>query len=441
MGVVRREELRARLAKGLDDPQSLVITPLLTPADVFDADSVDLRLGQNFLLPRSLQQPYFCPDRKSQDTLYVELFVPLGRYLVVPAHQTVLGATLEFIKLPGDLCGEILTKSSVARTFIVIETAPWVHPEYRGCLTLEIANVSNTPVLLYPGRTIGQLVLLHLDPDLTTTKTEAGQPPISKPSPTYFGPVYPEGPKFNDPEDDLARIGVLESWTIIEKPAPTPDVYTKETRLFRARKIREVEQHLHNRLTDLGPQIGLLTESEYFVTAVVGTLDVSEPEFDPAEPPRGLVTGFIKEPNEVLGQAEGSGGVCVKPGNIRLDLGRLMRLGTPVLKTIHDRSVTSILVLALALWELATSARKELSTAEVVVFRAMWELSRGQRGLYAAEILGRSNEDFKSQSMATISENDLQLILNTLLALRCIRPSTLEEGTWLVAEDIVYEYQ
>jgi deoxycytidine triphosphate deaminase len=42
----------------------------------------------------------------------------------------------------------------------VVETAPWIHPEYRGCLTLEIANVSNTAVLLYPGRPIGQLILL-----------------------------------------------------------------------------------------------------------------------------------------------------------------------------------------------------------------------------------------------------------------------------------------
>jgi dCTP deaminase len=108
---------------------------------------------------------------------------------------------LEFIKLPCDASGEILTKSSVARTFILIETAPWIHPEYRGCLTLEIANVSNTPVLLYPGRTIAQLVLLQI-----VRKHD----PAAKIKGTYFGPTYPEAPPFKDPEEDLYRIGVRD---------------------------------------------------------------------------------------------------------------------------------------------------------------------------------------------------------------------------------------
>jgi hypothetical protein len=98
----------------------------------------------------------------------------------------------------------------VARTFIVVETAPWIHPEYRGCLTLEIANVSNTPVLLYPGRSIGQLILL---------KTQRRK--SSRIDDTYFGPVYPEAPPFRDPQDDLFEIGVDEV-SILERKKITP---------------------------------------------------------------------------------------------------------------------------------------------------------------------------------------------------------------------------
>jgi len=126
------------------------------------------------------------------------LHVPLGRYLVVPAHETVLGATLEFIKMPNNVSGQILTKSSVARMFVVIETAPWIHPGYRGCLTLEIANVSNTPLLLYPGRLVAQLILFD---------TPSAKAP-DKQSGTYMGPIYPEAPKFKDPEQELALLGV-----------------------------------------------------------------------------------------------------------------------------------------------------------------------------------------------------------------------------------------
>jgi dCTP deaminase len=118
----------------------------------------------------------------------LRVHVPTDGFIVVPAHQTVLGATLEFIKLPYNVSGQILTKSSVARAFMVIETAPWIHPFYRGCLTLEIANVSNTPLKLYPLMPIGQLILLDTP--------EAEVPAVVQSS--YFGPVYPERPKFKD---------------------------------------------------------------------------------------------------------------------------------------------------------------------------------------------------------------------------------------------------
>jgi dCTP deaminase len=210
MAVLSKATILKRLNYPVNDKRSLVITPLLDTKSL-DLDSVDLRLGSHFLLPRSIQQPFFCPDGDSATSQHVPMHVPFGEYLVVPAHQTVLDSTLEFIKMPLDVCGEVLTKSSVARTFTVVETAPWIHPGYRGCLTLEIANVSNTPVLLYPGRSICQLILMRVErPNMSAL-----------PSATYFGPVYPEAPKFDHPEVDLDKIGVLkdETWILVRTKA------------------------------------------------------------------------------------------------------------------------------------------------------------------------------------------------------------------------------
>lgn len=211
--VLTRDEILSRLRNfPVSSPQNLVITPLIykEKSDIFDADSVDLRLGNYFLLPKTLDQPYFSPDRSSATSLHDRVHIPLGEFLVVPAHQTVLGATLEFIKLPSDVSGQVLTKSSVARTFIVVETAPWIHPQYRGCLTLEIANVSNTPVLLYPGRPICQLILMSLNTVKKPPHEDANRPveTDADPDANYFGPVYPEAPKFRNPEDDLLRVGI-----------------------------------------------------------------------------------------------------------------------------------------------------------------------------------------------------------------------------------------
>src|ERR1035437_4934866 len=157
--VLSKDEIITRIRLRVENPESLVITPLLDP-EGFDQDSVDLRLGTHFLMPQVPPEPYVdLAGHERTNQTYLQLHAPLGSYFVLPAHQTVLGATLEFVKLPFDVSGEILTKSSIARTFIMIETAPWIHPSYRGCLTLEIANVSNTAIILYPGIPIGQLVL------------------------------------------------------------------------------------------------------------------------------------------------------------------------------------------------------------------------------------------------------------------------------------------
>jgi dCTP deaminase len=203
VGVLCKEEIRRRLDLMVEDEKQLVITPLLNKEEIFkigsDVDSIDLRLGNNFLLPRVPPLPYTFPSPDTSTQSHMRMQVPYGKYLVLPAHQTVLGATLEFIKLPADLCGQVLTKSSVARTFMVVETAPWIHPSYRGCLTLEIANVSNTPVILYPGRPICQLILMELND--TGSKFE-------KLSGTYIAPVYPEAPIFSDPREELKGIGI-----------------------------------------------------------------------------------------------------------------------------------------------------------------------------------------------------------------------------------------
>jgi len=194
--VLSQCEIIRRLRLPVNDQCNLVITPLLDQ-ESFDQDSVDLRLGTHFLMPQVPPEPFMNlvgPEQISQT--YLHLHAPLGSYFVLPAHQTVLGATLEFVKMPYDISGEILTKSSIARTFITIETAPWIHPSYRGCLTLEIANVSNTAIILYPGTPIGQLVLFHAGIEAAPEKLSG----------SYLGPVYPEAPTPKAPRKALGRL-------------------------------------------------------------------------------------------------------------------------------------------------------------------------------------------------------------------------------------------
>ena len=199
MGVLSRQKIMDRMKTTFPDKAGIVITPL--PAEEeWSRDSVNLRLGNHFLLPQSPPPPFILLDHKRATQTRVH--VPWGRYLVLPPHHTVLGSTLEFIKLPSDLSGQILTRSSIARTFVVIETAPWIHPGYRGCLTLEIANVSNTPVLLHPGIPIGQLLLMTVDLSEDEAK---GSDMLSG---SYIGPTFPEAPSFRPLNEQLRKFGI-----------------------------------------------------------------------------------------------------------------------------------------------------------------------------------------------------------------------------------------
>lgn len=197
-GILTKDDIIKRLEKPVKELLSLVITPL---PEGFDRDSIDLRLGSHFFVPRSYRSHCFIPGLTSPHHLYQEQYIPMGSFLVLPAHNTVLGGTLEYIKLPSDVSGEILNKSSWARTFITIETAPWIHPLFRGCLTLEIANVSNAPVILYPGVKIAQLILLSTTCDTSKKKTDEIKG-------TYIGPVRPEPAQLPYTEKALAPLGI-----------------------------------------------------------------------------------------------------------------------------------------------------------------------------------------------------------------------------------------
>jgi dCTP deaminase len=196
MSILSKTEIQKRLKLEITNQECLVITPR-PRTKAFDCDSVDLRLGCYFLMPQMPPEPRW-GSAQVRGHSHTRVHVPLGSYFVVPSHETVLGVTLEFIKLPKDLSGQILTKSSVARCFMVIETAPWIHPLYRGCLTLEIANVSNTPLTIFPGLTIAQLVLMR-----NNNAAEFGMPEGS-----YVGPVYPEEPPKKVLGDEMHKAGI-----------------------------------------------------------------------------------------------------------------------------------------------------------------------------------------------------------------------------------------
>jgi dCTP deaminase len=77
--------------------------------------------------------------------------------------EFVLGSTLEYVRLPHDLVARLEGKSSLGRLGLLIHsTAGYVDPGFEGHLTLELSNVANLPITIYPGMKIGQISFFRL---------------------------------------------------------------------------------------------------------------------------------------------------------------------------------------------------------------------------------------------------------------------------------------
>jgi dCTP deaminase len=161
MSILTRTALIERM-RG-DIKSRLVVTPILSIAQIGDA-SIDVRLGNEFLLPTSSLTAAFeyiaeNPMGGGGAQIYKRIRRDFGKPLYIHPGQLVLGSTFEFIRLPSDISAYVIGRSSLGRTGLVIATATAVAPGYPGCITLEIVNEGEVPLPLFPGMRIAQLVL------------------------------------------------------------------------------------------------------------------------------------------------------------------------------------------------------------------------------------------------------------------------------------------
>jgi dCTP deaminase len=129
--------------------------------------SIDVRLGQRFRVPQRSRidsLDHISPQhRRNIDVYYDDHFVPVGDFFVLHPRQFVLGVTFEWLRLPGHLCASVIGRSAWGRDGLVVATATIIHPRYAGVLTLELTNVGEIPIRLYPGLAIAQLAIQSVE--------------------------------------------------------------------------------------------------------------------------------------------------------------------------------------------------------------------------------------------------------------------------------------
>lgn len=147
----------------------------------------DVRLADEFLVAR--RDGTSVIDPKNVDHSLFASF-RMDSYVILPG-TSVLGRSVEYIRMPDDTLGLVFGKSTYARCGILINVTP-LEPGWEGYITISISNTSHMPVVLHPNEGIAQIVFFRgaTAPEVTYALRSGvyqGQSGITLPRVRQFG--------------------------------------------------------------------------------------------------------------------------------------------------------------------------------------------------------------------------------------------------------------
>ncbi|MFB6265666.1 MAG: dCTP deaminase [Candidatus Nanohaloarchaea archaeon] len=154
--------------------------------------SVDLRLGYSFgiLNTRKIEMVDTKDMEKYKEYIKEEEHRPEEGVIIHPG-EFILGSSLETLNVPDNLVARVEGRSSYGRLGIVVHaTAGFVDPGFEGQITLEMQNLGNAPVRVYPEDRICQVVF-------ETMTSEAETPYGEKEDAKYQGQEGATGSKLD----------------------------------------------------------------------------------------------------------------------------------------------------------------------------------------------------------------------------------------------------
>lgn len=145
--------------------QLLRLGPTNVPAISYGLSSFgyDISLSANeFRIFRRRPGAIVDPKAFTDDHLEHADLITLGtgeQFFILPAHSYALGVSAERFRMPSDVVGVCVGKSTYARCGVIVNVTP-LEPGWRGHLTIEISNSSDSDVRVYAGEGIAQ-ILFH----------------------------------------------------------------------------------------------------------------------------------------------------------------------------------------------------------------------------------------------------------------------------------------
>ncbi len=148
--------------------------------------SIDLRCDPSFRVFQNHKYSLIDPKAPQSD-LTLGVTATESEPFILHPGEFVLGSTLETIGLSDNVVARLEGKSSLGRLGLLIHsTAGFIDPGFRGQVTLELSNVSNLPIAIYPGMKIGQVSFYEMT---TPAEFPYGSPELGSKYQDQTGPT------------------------------------------------------------------------------------------------------------------------------------------------------------------------------------------------------------------------------------------------------------
>jgi dCTP deaminase len=130
----------------------------------------DVSAGRNWKVMRGRTGEVIDPKTISP-RLYQDVYSE--DHVIIPGNGFALAETIERFKIPEEIICIVVCKSTYARAGVCLNMTP-LEPDWRGVITLEVANLAPDPVKIYVGEGIGQVLFFELTGRPEKTYAERG---------------------------------------------------------------------------------------------------------------------------------------------------------------------------------------------------------------------------------------------------------------------------
>ena len=124
----------------------------------------DIRLADEFKIFNKNSSEKILDPKNVDNDFFTDF---KGDYCIVPANSFVLARSLEYFRIPRSVLAICTGKSSYARCGVIANLTPF-EPTWEGTATIAISNTAPSPVKIYAGEGIAQVIFFE-SPEICKT--------------------------------------------------------------------------------------------------------------------------------------------------------------------------------------------------------------------------------------------------------------------------------